>query len=174
MYNRRSFLKMAGLAAITIALPLPADKDKRPDILLIIFAAMFIAVVFPATGVAVGVEDDNSLFRQAIVNGHAANEGFTRCNRYVHGWLDLADPQTGLIPRNTRNNYWNAKDAAADNYAFMVLTSSLTDRSLFEGRMTTMLETEIALTSRVDRLPDTYDFKKQAFLEDDVKMPVFR
>ncbi len=37
MYNRRSFLKMTGLAAITAILPLrAADKKKRPNILLIL------------------------------------------------------------------------------------------------------------------------------------------
>ena len=44
---------------------------------------------------------------------------------------DLADPVTGLIPRNINDkpskDIWNAKDCAADNYPFMVLTAALLD-----------------------------------------------
>ena len=81
----------------------------------------------------------------------------------MEGWLALADPENGLIPRNSKKLHWNAEDAAADNYSFMVLTSSLTNRERFNGRMREMLETEIKLTSRIDSLPDTFDFKSQAF-----------
>ncbi|MFH1965485.1 MAG: hypothetical protein ABIJ42_08090, partial [Acidobacteriota bacterium] len=46
------------------------------------------------------VSDVNSpLFEQAVKNGEAANESLRRCDRYVQGWLKLADPETGLIPR---------------------------------------------------------------------------
>lgn len=102
-------------------------------------------------------------FKQAEQNGLLAREGLERCDRFVRGWLAEADPKTGLIPRNLRDRYWNAKDAAADNYPFMVLTAAFTDRALFEGRMREMLDTEIKLTSRLGPLPDTYDFDKQAF-----------
>jgi len=105
----------------------------------------------------------SNLFQKAGMNGVAANESFQRCDDYVHGWLNLADPETGLIPRNTKDQFWNAKDSAADNYPFMVLTTSFTDRALFEGKMREMLETEIRLTSRINSLPDTYDFSKRDF-----------
>lgn len=108
---------------------------------------------------------DARLFLTASGNGKLANEGFVRCGNYVRGWLNLADPVTGLIPRNTRDLYWNAKDAAADNYPFMVLTASMTDRSMFDGIMRNMLDTEIRLTSRLGRLPDTWDFARQDFLD---------
>ena len=80
-------------------------------------------------------------------------------------WLELVEPSTGLIPRklNSSTDIWNAKDAAADNYPFMVLTAALTDRELFEERMMDMLESETRLTSRIDRLPDTYSFEKSDF-----------
>ncbi len=106
---------------------------------------------------------DEKVFAGAAGNGATANEGFVRCTKYVDGWLNLADPVTGLIPRNTKDLYWNAKDAAADNYPFMVLTAALTDRPMFDGIMLNMLNTEIRLTSRLGRLPDTWDFAKQAF-----------
>ena len=108
-------------------------------------------------------------FRQAEKNARLANEQFYRCRRFVDGWLAQADATTGLIPRNlTRNrDIWNAKDSAADNYPFMVLTCALTDREMFTGRMLDMLHTETRLTSRIDRLPDTWSFTKQAFDADE-------
>lgn len=104
-------------------------------------------------------------FRRAEQHARQANEQFYRCRRFVEGWLGQADPATGLIPRNLTSgrDIWNAKDAAADNYPFMVLTAALTDRPLFEGRMLEMLRTETRLTSRIDRLPDDWSFSKQAF-----------
>jgi hypothetical protein len=110
---------------------------------------------------------DSLAFSQAAANGRLVNEGFERCRLFVDGWLQHADPETGLIPRNLQDSkdIWNAQDAAADNYPFMVLTAALTDQELFEGRMRDMLRTETELTSRIDALPDTYSFKKQAFEE---------
>jgi hypothetical protein len=113
---------------------------------------------------------------RAEKNGVLANEGFRRCRDFVGAWLQYADPETGLIPRNLDwkkypeeykkggRDIWNAKDSAADNYPFMVLTASFTDRPLFEGRMLDMLKTETRLTSRVDRMPDTYVFSKKGFM----------
>jgi len=107
------------------------------------------------------------VFEEALRNGQAANEGFRRCVRFVDGWLAQADPATGLIPRNLSSgrDIWNAKDAAADNYPFMVLTCALCDRPRFRGRMLDMLKTEVRLTSRLGCLPDTYSFSKQGFAE---------
>ena len=114
------------------------------------------------------INDPN--FQKALQNGHLANEGFIRCNRFVEDWLKHADPETGLIPRNLENSkdFWNAKDAAADNYPFMVLTAAITNRELFEGRMHDMLVTEKKLTSRLGNLPDTYAFSKNGFLNEKV------
>ncbi|MHC4336699.1 MAG: DUF6807 domain-containing protein [Planctomycetota bacterium] len=115
------------------------------------------------------VKDDpakDPAFRQALDNGRLANEGFIRCRDYVKAWLGHTDPKTGLIPkglREGRRDFWNAQDAAADNYPFMVLTAAITDRPLFEGRMRDMLRTETRLTSRIGALPDTYSFSKRNF-----------
>lgn len=108
---------------------------------------------------------DSLALHQAYVNGILVNEGFERCRRFVDGWLEHADAATGLIPRNLYNDkdIWNAKDAAADNYPFMVLTAALTDQKLFKGKMLEMLETETRLSSRIDNLPDTYSFDKKGF-----------
>jgi hypothetical protein len=111
------------------------------------------------------------IFKQAIQNGKLVNEGFNRSLRFVNGWLTLADPETGLIPRNINDknskDIWNAKDCAADNYPFMVLTTALLDRKLYEGTMTEMLKTEKRLTSRLGSLPDTYSFSKKGFANND-------
>ncbi len=116
--------------------------------------------------------EKEAAFRRAEQHGRRVAEMLFRCRRFVDGWLAQADPETGLIPRNLNRSrdIWNAKDSAADNYPFMVLTCALTDRALFEGRMRDMLRTETKLTSRVDRLPDTWSFSKQAFDAPDVNL----
>jgi hypothetical protein len=111
-------------------------------------------------------------FDEALQNANIANEGFTRCNNYVTSWLSEADPVSGLIPCNltNRREQWTVHNAAADNYPFMVLTTSITDSSLFGDRMIDMLQTEIELTSRVASLPDNYSFTRKDFVDDDAEM----
>jgi len=110
-------------------------------------------------------------WEQAAENGEVARQALLKCWRFVHGWLQHADPETGLIPRNlSRDFYWNAKDAAADNYPFMVLSTFYTDRPLFMGVMQEMLATEQLLCNRVDRLPDDYVFATQDFRTPEPKM----
>jgi DNA-binding ferritin-like protein (Dps family) len=101
---------------------------------------------------------------KASSNAWQSQKAFQHCMRFVHGWLHHKDPKTGLIPRNlTRDWYWNAKDSAADNYPFMVLTCSMLNRDMFYGTMHDMLQTEIRLTNRLDNLPDDFDFATQSF-----------
>lgn len=119
------------------------------------------------------LESDESIYWQSSQeNAEIANEAFKRCLLFVNGWLQHADPETGLIPRNLTKNrdIWNARDSAADNYPFMVLTTAMTDRIKFKGIMLDILKTETILTSRVDRLPDTYSFKKKNFQDESIKM----
>lgn len=101
-----------------------------------------------------------------------AAEGVERSHRLMLDWLDHADRRTGLLPRNLMDDrdYWNAKDAAADLYPFLVLTAYFTAPDLFESGMHEILLTESALTSRVGRLPDTYSFSKRDFLEERVSL----
>lgn len=111
--------------------------------------------------------DDRSAFIQAAANARLANEAFVRSDRLMMDWLTLADPRSGLLPRNTTGDrdIWNAKDCAADLYPFLVLTAWYTRPELYTGRMQEMLLSETALTSRLGRLPDTYSFSKQGFAE---------
>ena len=110
---------------------------------------------------------DRSAFAAAAANARLANEAFVRSDRLMMDWLTLADPRSGLLPRNTTadRDIWNAKDCAADLYPFLVLTAWYTRPELYAGRMQEMLLTETALTSRLGRLPDTYSFSKQGFAE---------
>lgn len=105
-------------------------------------------------------------------NARVANEGFRRSYDFLHAWMDKRDAKSGLIPRNLDGSIdiWNAKDAAADNYPFMVLTAALLDRPVFEKDMRDMLESETKRTSRLGHLPDTYSFTKQAFASDEPEL----
>ncbi len=127
----------------------------------------------PSESELVPTKAETQAFDQAAANGVLVNEGLERCRLFVKDWLAHADPTTGLIPRNLYQDtdIWNAKDAAADNYPFMVLTAAFTDQDLFQGRMMEMLESETRLTSRIDQLPDTYSFDKKDFDEPKADLP---
>ena len=102
-------------------------------------------------------------FSTAEDNARLMNESFRRVQDYLEGWLLLADKKSLLIPRKYGQHFWNIKDAAADNYPFMVLTSYFVNQEKFNGIMKQMLQKEIALTSRIGNLPDDFDFKTQEF-----------
>jgi hypothetical protein len=97
-------------------------------------------------------------------NAEQTQQGVRFCKRLVHGWLDQADVKTGLIPRNlTQSWFWNARDSAADNFPFFLLTAHATDDHHLKAATLAMLATEQKLTNRVDRLPDDYLFEIQGF-----------
>lgn len=118
------------------------------------------------------VEVPEQIIIELQMSSELANEGFIRCRNFVTGWLEYADSATGLIPRNLTSgkDIWNAQDAAADNYPFMVLTAAITNKELFEGRMLDMLRTETKLTSRLGALPDTWSFTKHDFASSEVNI----
>jgi len=126
---------------------------------------------------APGVAGQLTPHRHAARHALQANEALARSHRYMRGWLGYADPDTGLIPRNLTQDrdIWNARDSAADNYPFMVLTAALTDRALLEGRLLDILRTETRLTSRIDRLPDAWSFSADRWLhaEPDIHRIIF-
>lgn len=125
-----------------------------------------VCVVLPAA--LAGAEEP---WDTAARHGEEARRAFVNCWRFPQGWLQHADPATGLIPRNLKeSHFWNAKDSAADNYPFMVLSAFFTDKALLEGRMREILATEQRLCNRVDRLPDDWDFATQAFRTPEPKM----
>ena len=89
-------------------------------------------------------------------DGRSVREAFSRSHLYLRGWLAQADSATGLIPRNLRESrdFWNAWDAGADNYPFMVLTAAILDSARFQGVGRDRLKTEQRLISRIGCLPD--------------------
>lgn len=104
-------------------------------------------------------------------NGERTQEVIKFCNGFTWGWLTHADPQTGLIPRNLKQDfYWNARDAAADNYPFMVLTAAITDNRPMHRIVRGMLETERSKTSRLDSLPDDFLFETQDFRTEEIDL----
>ena len=124
-----------------------------------LYSPWFALAMVTTTIVAASAEDN---WERASANGERNRRFMAACWRYVHGWLQHADPASGLIPRNLgKDLYWNAKDAAADNYPFMVLSCFYTERALFDGRMACSLRTK--LTSRLGALPDDYVFATKAF-----------
>ncbi len=118
--------------------------------------------------------EEDKLFEEAFLHAKQANEALVRSNAYMEAWLSYADSATGLVPRrldqSNDNTIWNAKDCAADNYPFLVLTSFFTNQDLYDGVMRDMLINEIRVTSRVKSLPDTYSFSKQGFEYETVSM----
>jgi hypothetical protein len=112
--------------------------------------------------------------KQLEENGKLANQALRACRDYVRGWLDNADPKTGLIRERLTSvthgwDIWNGRNNAADHYPFMVLTCYLADNEHMP-RMKQMLETEQKLTNRVGVLGDWYSFSKQGFEYPDIDM----
>ncbi len=111
---------------------------------------------------AVGPTDTS--WQQAEQNAAQSQRAVQFCRRFAHGWLVHADPRSGLIPRNlTADAYWNAKDAAADNYPFIVLTAHILEDHYLKQISETILAQEKKLTSRLDSLPDDFQFATQGF-----------
>jgi len=111
---------------------------------------------------------------QAAANAEQARRAVAFCHRYAHGWLSLADPAGGLLPRNVQKldqACWNAWDCAADNYPFIVLTAFVTDQFHLRRAAEFILEQEQRLTNRVGRLPDTFCFRRQGFHHPEPLMP---
>jgi hypothetical protein len=156
-------LSMTGIAATSELSPRPKT-----------FPEMHAIWDFPAPYFSLSnlPSEEAALWSQAETHARLANEALYRSRKYVDGWLAKADPETGLIPRNLHasRDFWNGRDAAADNYPFMVLTSAITDRPLFEGRMLEMLKTETRLTSRLGALPDDYSFSKKGWRREKVDL----
>ena len=93
-------------------------------------------------------------FQEARENSLLSQSAFGHCWRYLHGWLAHRDPESGLLPRKLNDDfYWNAKDSAADNYPFLVLTASILDARIQQTTLKEMLQTEIRLTNRLGNLP---------------------
>jgi hypothetical protein len=115
-------------------------------------------------GIAASPSGAEDAWEAAAANGEQQRRALVFCWRLMQGWMQFADPDTGLIPRRlTGPAFWNAKDCAADNYPFLTLTAWFTEPATFDGPMHRILETEQRLCNRVDRLPDDYVFATRTF-----------
>jgi hypothetical protein len=102
-------------------------------------------------------------FERAAAHGKLVREGYQRCQLYVDGWLN-SRPGRGpvaslLIPDSLageKSTLWTPKNAAADNYAFMVLTTSFTNPRQYEGVMRDILAAERKHASLPDGMPTPY------------------
>ncbi len=97
-------------------------------------------------------------------NGRDAARAARFSKRLAWAWLDRADPHSGLLPRNlAKSPFWNAQDAAADNWPFYLLTAEITGSYHLKLATHRILEQERRLTPRLDSLPDDFHFDTQSF-----------
>ena len=86
------------------------------------------------------------LFDETAANARLVQEGFRRSLDCVKSWQRYADNKGPVITRftgkTTQSFLWEPKNSAADNYAFMVLTTSFTDRAMYDGVMLEVLKNE--------------------------------
>ncbi len=117
--------------------------------------------------VSASFADDTVLLKNAEKN----TDAMRFCWRLLHGWLQFADEETKLLPRNLKTDFfWNAKDCSADNYPFLTLTAYFTDKFIFNTTMKTILANEQRLCNRVDNLPDDWDFERRGFRNAEIDM----
>mgnify|MGYP000918071971 FL=1 len=129
------------------------------------FCVLLLCAVHPEAPAQLTKED------QAAENGLRTREIIAFCLDYADGWLKQADPATGLLPRRLKEDrFWNAKDCAADNFPYLLLTAHVTGQFHLQKAALDMLDTERRLTPRIDSLPDTYDFAKKGFLDETPKL----
>jgi len=137
----------------------PANPMMRPVLVVSLSCLSLSVVALPAEELGA----DAAPFIQAAANGRLVREGHARCQRYVDGWLKARDQQgpvaTQLLPERIsgkRSNLWSPRNAAADNYAFMVLTSSFTHPEQYHGILRDILAAERKHASLPDGMPTPY------------------
>ena len=103
----------------------------------------------------------------AAANGELSRRAVRFCRSYARGWLVHADPRSGLLPRNlTGDAYWNAKDSAADNYPFLVLTAHVLDDLRARGARKLYLDTGARGYEAAVAFYTRYGFAEEARLPD--------
>lgn len=106
---------------------------------------------------------DGEAWAPAARNAEQANEALRRCRKLMYAWYKHRGKDNQLLPRNLRQRHWNAKDAAADNWSFYVITSYLTDRAAHNTFVRRTLLDEVRLTTRVEAMGDDYDLDRNRF-----------
>jgi hypothetical protein len=133
---------------------IPRPKSLGTAAAVIAFASLVLARTGPS----------DEPWTAAAANGELTQKAVRFCRSFARGWLVHADPRSGLLPRNlTGDAFWNAKDSAADNYPFIVLTAFVLDDTYLKEAARAILAREAKLTARLDALPDDFLFATQAF-----------
>ena len=109
--------------------------------------ALFFLCVVATAAVAKPLPTENEL-AAARANAAMAQQGFQHAANYLRGWSAKRSKPSGLIPKNDEYRVWEPKNAAADNYTFMVLTAALLKPDAFRGPLLDMLAAEKRITSR--------------------------
>ncbi len=104
-----------------------------------------------------------------MARADAAHRALEASHRYMEGWLEYRDSETGLIPQRLDSPLWTPENSAADHYAFMVITAYFTDEEWLTGTVREILDAEMRLTTRLGSLPDTLDLTT-AYSRDEVDL----
>ncbi|MFH0944991.1 MAG: alpha/beta hydrolase family protein [Planctomycetota bacterium] len=121
-----------------------------------------VRTLFAATLLGLTAIAQNQPFEEAERNAARSQQAIQFCRRYSQGWLAHADPASGLLPRTTSGDrYWNAKDCAADNFPFLLLTAHVTGDHHLARAAEQIFDQERRLTLRLDALPDDFFFDIQ-------------
>jgi len=112
----------------------------------------------------IGSASQADSWKLAQENGIQSQRAVKFCRAYAHGWLSYADPVSGLLPMTLKGaDHWDARNCAADNYPFLVLTAYLTGDYYLKQNVHAILKQEQRLTNRLDSLPDDFLFATQKF-----------
>ncbi len=105
-----------------------------------------------------------------MARADAAHRALEASYRYMEGWLEYRDSETGLIPQRLDSPLWTPENSAADHYAFMVITAYFTDEEWLAGTVREILDAEMRLTTRLGSLPDTLDLTTRTYSRDEVDL----
>lgn len=105
-----------------------------------------------------------------MARADAAHRALEASHRYMEGWLEYRDSETGLIPQRLDSPLWTPENSAADHYAFMVITAYFTDEEWLAGTVREILDAEMRLTTRLGSLPDTLDLTTRTYSRDEVDL----
>jgi len=129
---------------------------------------LVVASLVPAAPTA-GAKPD--VWATAARNADQANDVFVRCHRLVEAWYRHKGQGSQLLPQNLGSRQWTAENSAADLWSFFVITAHLTDHKALNTFVRQTLIDEIRLTTRLERLPDSYDIDKNVFVRSELNLP---
>ena len=105
----------------------------------------------------------NDIEKKLEQDAKLANEAFNRCRNYLDAWKNYIDDESGLLRENLAKgkNVWTPENSAADNFPFMIITSTFTKPEIAGPLLWKSLVGEKTLTLSQFGLPDAYDIDKK-------------